>query len=103
MKKNRIIQLFLVISAVALFFFTYYSGNKDQVVGFDVDITTGDKAKLSEETNSVIENVNYVGTDNRGTFFDLNADLAEVYNDKPNLSNMKVVNAVISVRDGRKI
>ena len=103
MKKNRIIQLFLVISAVALFFFTYYSGDKDQVVEFDDGITTGDKAKLSEETTSVIENVIYVGTANRGTFFDLNADFAEVYNDKPNLSNMKIVNAVISVRDGRKI
>ena len=32
MKKNRVIQFFLVIAIIILFFTTYYSGDKDKIV-----------------------------------------------------------------------
>jgi len=103
MKKNKIIQLSLVIVGIILFFFTYYSSDKDKIVDIDKNILIGDDSKLTEEISNIIENANYVGTDNRGTFFELNANLAKVFFDKPNISNMKIVSAVISLSDGREI
>ena len=103
MKKNKIIQFFLLIAGIILFFFTYYSGDKDTIVDINENILIEDVGKLTEETSSIIENANYVGTDNRGTFFKLNANLAKVFKDKPNISNLEIVNAVISLKDGRKI
>ena len=103
MKKNKIIQFSLVIVGIVLFFFTYYSSDKDKIVDIDKNILIGDDSKLTEEISNIIENANYVGTDNRGTFFELNANLAKVFYDKPNISNMKIVNAVISLSDGREI
>ena len=103
MKKNKIVQLSLVIVGIILFFFTYYSGNKDKIVDIDKNISIGESGKLEEKINNIIENANYIGTDNRGTFFELNAKVAKVFEDKPNMSNMEIVNAVISLKDGKKI
>ncbi len=105
MKRNRVIQFSLIISAVVLFFYTYYS-NKEKIKFVDSDDNSSaniakEIGKVTKDINNILENVSYNGTDNRGTFFKLNAELAEIYNDKPNLSNMKVVNAVISLKDGR--
>jgi len=103
MKKNKIVQLSLVIVGIILFFFTYYSGNKDKIVDIDKNISIGESGKLEEKINNIIENANYIGTDNRGTFFELNAKVAKVFEDKPNMSNMEIVNAVISLKGGSKI
>ena len=103
MKKNKVIQFSLVIVGIILFFFTYYSGDKNKVVNIEENISTEDVNKSTEATSSIIENINYIGTDNKGTFFDINAALSEVYNDTPKLSNMKVVNAVIRMNNGKKI
>ncbi len=104
MKKNRVIQFSLVLVAIILFFFTYYSSkDKSNIVGIDKNTSIQGETMLTEITSNIIENVNYHGTDNKGSFFELNASLAEIFYDKPNLSHMKVVDAVINVRDGRKI
>ena len=89
MKKSRVIQFFLITVGIILFFITYHSGNKKQVVDIEKNTSIKDEAlgELTRETSSIIENVNYVGTDNRGNFFDINANQAKVYEDKPNLSN----------------
>ena len=76
MKKN-IIKFFLVIVGIILFFFTYYSSDKDKIVGVDKNISTGNDSKLTEETSNIIENVNYVGASG-GTIFELNAAIAMV-------------------------
>ena len=104
MKKNRIIQFFFVIVGIILFFFTYHFGNKSKIDQTDKNILIKDADdSLVEKTSNIIENANYVGTDNRGTFFELNAKLAKIFDDKPNISNMEIVNAVISLKDGKKI
>ena len=103
MKKNKVIQFSLVIVGIILFFFTYYSGDKNKVANIEENTSTEDVSRSTEATSSIIENINYVGNDNRGTFFDINAALAEVYIDTPKLSNMKVVNAVIRMNNGKKI
>ena len=103
MKKNKIIQFSLVIVGIILLFFTYYSSDKGKIVDIDKNILIGDVVKLTEETSNIIENVQYVGTNNKGIFFELNAAVTVVNHDEPNISNMKIVNAVISLRDGSKI
>ena len=98
MIRNRVIQFALILIAITLFVFTYYSNKKQNEIA-DSDqnemIKTMEKnVETSEEISNVIEDVTYNGTDNRGTFFKLNAKVAEVYRDKPSLSNMKIVKAL---------
>ena len=103
MKKNRVIQFSLVIAIIILFFTTYYSGDKDNIVDTNKNSSTENASKLTEETSNIIENVNYTGTNNRGTFFELNAAIAEIKHDEPNLSRLQDVFVVIRLRNLRTI
>ena len=103
MKKNRVIQFSLVIAIIILFFTTYYSGDKDKIVDADKNSSTENASKLTEETGNIIEKVNYTGTNNRGTFFELNAAIAEIKHDEPNLSRLQDVFVVIRLRNLRTI
>ena len=103
MKKNKIIQFSLVTVGIILFFFTYYSGNKDKIADIDKKTSIGEVDELTEETSSIIKNANYIGTDNRGTFFELNAAIAEIKLDDPNVSHLQDVLVVIKLKDLRTI
>ena len=103
MKKNRVIQFSLVIAIIILFFTTYYSGDKDKIVDANKNSSTENASKLTEETSNIIENVNYTGTNNRGTFFELNAVMAEIKHDEPDLSRLQDVFVVIRLRNLRTI
>ena len=103
MKKNRVIQFSLVIAIIILFFTTYYSGDKDKIVDADKNSSTENASKLTEETSNIIEKVNYTGTNNKGTFFELNAAIAEIKHDEPNLSRLQDVFVVIRLRNLRTI
>ena len=103
MKKNRVIQFSLVIAIIILFFTTYYSGDKDKIVDANKNSSTENASKLTEGTNNIIENVNYTGTNNRGTFFELNAAIAEIKHDEPNLSRLQDVFVVIRLKNLRTI
>ena len=103
MKKNRVIQFSLVIAIIILFFTTYYSGDKDKIVDANKNSFSENASKLTEETSNIIENVNYTGTNNRGTFFELNAAIAEIKHDEPNLSRLQDVFVVIRLRNLRTI
>jgi len=102
-KKNRIIQFSLVIAIIILFFTTYYSRDKDKIVDANNNGSTENARKLTEETSNVIEDVNYTGTNNRGTFFELNAAIAEIKYDEPNLSRLQEVFVVIRLKNLRTI
>ena len=103
MKKNRVIQFFLVIAIIILFFTTYYSGNKDEIVDANENSSIENAGKLTKETSNIIENVNYTGTNNKGTFFELNAAIAEIKYDEPNLSRLQDVFVVIRLKNLRTI
>ena len=103
MKKNRVIQFSLVIAIIILFFTTYYSGDKDEIIDANKNSSTENASKLTEETSNIIENVNYTGTNNRGTFFELNAAIAELKHDEPNLSRLQDVFVVIRLKNLRTI
>ncbi len=57
MKKNRVIQLFLVLVIIILFFTTYYSGDKDEIIDANKNSSTENASKLTEETSDIIEDV----------------------------------------------
>ena len=103
MKKNRVIQFFLVIAIIILFFTTYYSGDKDKIVDANKNSSTENASKLTEETSNIIENVKYVGTNNKGIFFELNAAVAVIKHDDPNISQLQDVFVVIKLSDLRTI
>jgi len=107
MKKKMILQFSLVTVAILLIFLTYYSSkDEDQIVKLDLDSdkidTSNEKVAIkTEKMKNIIENANYTGTDNKGTVFEINAAIAKILNDEPNLSYMENVKAVIRLRDGR--
>ena len=103
MKKNKIIQFSLVIGGIILFFFTYYSSDKDKIVAIDKNIVIGDVVQLTDETSNIIENVKYVGTNNKGIFFELNAAVAVIKHDNPNISQLQDVFVVIKLSGLRTI
>ena len=103
MKKNRVIQFSLVIAIIILFFSTYYSGYKDKIVDANKNSSTENASKLIDETSNIIENVNYPGSNNKGTFFELNAAIAEIKHDEPDLSRLQDVFVVIRLRNLRTI
>ena len=105
MKKNKIIQFALLIVGIILFFFTYYSSDsdKDKIVDIDKNILVGGVNQLTKEISNIIENVVYVVSNNKGTFFELNAALAEIKYDKPNISHLQDVFVVIKLSNLRTI
>jgi len=103
MKKNKIIQFSLVIVGIILLFFTYYSSDKGKIVDIGKNIVIGDVVQLTEETSNIIENVKYVGTNNKGIFFELNAAVAVIKHDNPNISQLQDVFVVIKLSDLRTI
>ena len=103
MKKNKIIQFSLVIVGIILFFFTYYSSDKDKIVDIDKNILVGGVGQLTKEISNIIENVEYVGSNNKGTFFELNAAIAEIKYDNPNISYLQDVFVVIKLSNLRTI
>ena len=103
MKKNKIIQFSLVIVGIILFFFTYYSSDKDKIVDIDKNILVGGVSQLTKEISNIIENVEYVGSNNKGTFFELNAAIAEIKYDNPNISYLQDVFVVIKLSNLRTI
>ena len=101
MKKN-IIKFSLVMVGIILFFFTYYSSDKDKIVDIDKYISTEDEGKLTEETSNIIKNVSYVGASG-GAIFELNAAIAVVKNDEPNISHLQDVFVIVKLGDLRTI
>jgi len=103
MRRIVVIQLSLLILGVILILYTYNSKEKEEQI-VDVDIAEDNIVISStDEIKNIIENANYIGTNNKGTFFEINSAIAKILNDEPNLSYMEKVNAVIDLRDGRKI
>ncbi len=100
MKKNRVIQFSLVIAVIILFFATYYSGDKNEIINAGKSSNSTKNAnKLTEEASNIIENVSYKGNNNEGTFFELRAAIAEIRHDEPNLSRLKDVFVVIRLKN----
>ena len=98
MKKSKIIQFSLVIVGIILFFFTYYSREKDEIVDIVKSTETGDLSKLTEETSNIIEDVSYIGTSG-SAIFELNAARAKIKYEEPNISHLQNVFVVIKMNE----
>jgi hypothetical protein len=103
MKKNRVIQFSLVIAIIILFFTTYYSGDKDEIIDANKNSSTENASKLTKETSNIIEDVSYAGSNNKGTFFEINSAIAELKHEEPNLSRLQDVFVVIRLKSLRII
>ena len=103
MKKKVIIQLSLFFLALLLLFFTYYTKENKEDFTIDTKKQNEKVTSLTDKKINILENIEYVGTDNRGSFYQIASELAEVYNDEPDLSYMKNVNALITLESGKKI
>jgi len=103
MKKNRVIQFSLVIAIIILFFTTYYSGDKDEIIDANKNSSTENASKLTKETSNIIEDVSYAGSNNKGTFFEINSAIAELKHEEPNLSRLQDVFVVIRLKNLRII
>ena len=102
MRKNRVLQISLVMVAIILFFYTYYkSDDKDKIADIDKK-TSIDDNKLIGDTSNIIENAKYTG-ESAGNFFELTAKIAKIKHDKPNISELQDVVVVITLSDLRKI
>jgi len=97
-KKSKIIQFSLVMVGIILFFFTYYSREKDEIVDIGKSAETGDVAKFTEDTSNIIDDVSYVGTSG-GTIFELNASRAEIKYGEPDISHLQNVFVVIKMNE----
>ena len=103
MKKNRITQFFLLVLALIFIFFTYYTKEHKDELTIDTKNLNEITSNLTDKKTNIIENIEYIGTDNRGNSFLISSDLAEIYSNKPDLSYMENVKALIKLSDGRKI
>ena len=103
MKKNRVIQFSLVIAIIILFFITYYSGDKNEIIDTNKNSSTENASKLTKETSNIMEDVNYAGGNNKGTFFEINSAITEQKHEEPNLSRLQDVFVVIRLRNLRII
>jgi lipopolysaccharide assembly outer membrane protein LptD (OstA) len=83
---------------IILFFFTYYSREKDEIVDIGKSAETGDVAKFTEDTSNIIDDVSYVGTSG-GTIFELNASRAEIKYGEPDISHLQNVFVVIKMNE----
>ena len=101
MKKNLVVQIFLVIFAVSLLFFTYFLGSNN--LKMKKEIAEKESALSNPDVSSLVENVSYVGSNNDQIFFEIKSKVSEIFNDKPDLSYMKNVTATIRLADGRVI
>ena len=102
MRKNRVLQISLVMVAIILFFYTYYKCDKDKIVDSDKNILIGNVGKLTEQTSNFIENAKYTG-ESAGNFFELTAKIAKIKHEQPNISELQDVFVVITLGDLRKI
>jgi len=104
MKKNLVVQIFLVIFAVSLLFFTYFLGSsKKNNLKVKKEIAEKENTLSNPDVSSLVENVSYVGSNNDQIFFEIKSKVSEIFNDKPDLSYMKNVTATIRLADGRVI
>jgi len=104
MSKNRIAQIFLASFAACLIFFTYFlESYKKKDSKIEKQIIEKETKNLDASVSSLIENITYTGSNNNEVFFEINSAVSEIFDDKPNLSYMKEVNAVIRLIDGRVI
>ncbi len=104
MKKNLVVQIFLVIFAVSLLFFTYFLGSSEKNnLKMKKEIAEKESALSNPDVSSLVENVSYVGSNNDQIFFEIKSKVSEIFNDKPDLSYMKNVTATIRLADGRVI
>ena len=126
MNKSKLLQIFLLISALVIFGLTYYSSlKKNKLKTIDIVETLDEKKidKPEDNTSSIISSLSYESVDYGGNVFNIKAEVTKIFIDQKsinliysdlkdfliedtgveNINFMEVVSATITLRDGRKI
>ena len=104
-KKIIFIQAFLLITGLTIIFVTYINQQpKDKQIFLESDEQKiNKKLKLAEENANTFFNIEYSGFDLSGNRFVLKSEEAVTFNEKPELVNMKKVDAMFYFNDGNNL
>tara|TARA_B100001939_G_C16751082_1_gene534003 strand:- start:72 stop:686 length:615 start_codon:yes stop_codon:yes gene_type:complete len=104
-KKIIFIQAFLLITGLTIIFVTYINQQpKDKQIFLESDEQKiNKKLNIAEENANTFFNIEYSGFDLSGNRFVLKSEEAVTFNEKPELVNMKKVDAMFYLNDGNNL
>jgi len=104
-KKIIFIQAFLLITGLTIIFVTYINQQpKDKQIFLESDEQKiNKKLNIAEENANTFFNIEYSGFDLSGNRFVLKSEEAVTFNEKPELVNMKKVDAMFYFNDGNNL
>jgi lipopolysaccharide export system protein LptA len=104
-KKNRQLQIFLVLAGFFLFIITYiyYPANKEDMF-VDKKSTKNELQKMSDEKHTTsFENMEYVGLYDFDKPFNVKSESAYILNDEPDIVYMKNMDVVLYLKNDRVV
>ncbi len=106
MKKHQKIQIFLFSVGLFLILLTYFYYpsfiSKDKSV-FDRSVKTEEKSYEEKEKKTTLEYVEYKGLYDFDKKFTVQAENAEIFDDEPDVVEMKKMHVVLYLDDGRVV
>ncbi len=100
-KKLRLIQSFLLISGIIIIYLTYYnqSTKETKIISKSVKEEVKKQSDLSSDEKDIFFNIEYSGLDLNGNRYILKSERASLNEKKPEIVNMKSVEATFYFKD----
>ncbi len=99
-KKIFLIQISLFTLASLLIYFTYYYNKGDQSRSIEKNPVMTEDQKTDDPNKNVFNDVEYWGRDEVGNRYVIRSEIADFDVDKPELINMKIMEAIFYFKDG---
>ncbi len=99
-KKIFLIQISLFTLASLLIYFTYYYNKGDQSRSIEKNPVMTEDQKTDDPNKNVFNDVEYWGRDEVGNRYVIRSEIADFDEDKPELINMKIMEAIFYFKDG---
>tara|TARA_B100000700_G_scaffold224202_1_gene247230 strand:+ start:63 stop:656 length:594 start_codon:yes stop_codon:yes gene_type:complete len=99
-KKIFLIQISLFTLASLLIYFTYYYNKGDQSRSIEKNPVMTEDQKTDDPNKNVFNDVEYWGRDEVGNRYVIRSEIADFDIDKPELINMKIMEAIFYFKDG---
>ena len=99
-KRIFIIQILLFITATLLIYYTYYYNKGNQTQSVIKEPETAKNQKVDDPNVNIFNDVEYWGRDGVGNRYVVRSEIADFDIDKPELINMKIMEAVFYFKDG---
>ena len=97
MYRKILIQFFLLILlfGIIIFTFFFYFHKKESLKQTNIHLSTDDDSKIDDKTGTLIENMSYVFSDEKGNNYELISEFGKVNIDNPDKIFMTNVTAMI--------